>query len=101
MSSSTVVRAACFAVGAIVGGGVAIVVGSKKRESVPPVLVSPGSSAAPPAVTPAGKASLPFIDTTTHGDVRVSTSLAALAPVLKYGNPGTLSTSTRCSNRDS
>ncbi|TCD68239.1 nuclease [Steccherinum ochraceum] len=80
MPSSGLVRAAFFAVGAIVGGGVATAVGAKRK---PTAVVVPSTS------------STPVIEVDTGGVTRISSPNAALVkvdlPVLKYGNPGPIS----------
>lgn len=71
MPSASFIHVACFAVGAVVGGGVATVVSSRR-----PIL-----AARPPAV----------LDLDQTGDAKLSTAVApipALSAVLKYGHPG-------------
>ena len=75
MASSNLVRAAFFAVGAIVGGGVATAIGAGRRKEViqppPPPIVD---------VQPTGVARITAPGALTRVDL----------PVLKYGNPGEL-----------
>lgn len=69
MPSTSVIHVACFAVGAVVGGGVATAISSRK-----PVLRPP-----------------PVIDLDQNGDAKISTALVpapAASAVLKYGHPG-------------
>lgn len=82
MPSATVIRAAFFAVGAAVGGGVATALGASKRKEL---------AVAVPASTSASQ-NFPVIDTGAKGDLRLSPSTGSeIVPVLKYGNPGPLS----------
>jgi endonuclease G len=72
MSSTTLVQAAIFTVGALVGGGVTAALTSRKA----PVAALP-----PPAVVqvgPSGQAQM----------MMQPVSPGMLEPVLKYGNPG-------------
>ncbi|KAF8126515.1 hypothetical protein EV363DRAFT_1452894 [Boletus edulis] len=62
------IHVACFAVGALVGGGVASVVSTHKPTPV----------ARPP----------PIIDLDRKGDAKLSTTVPAVSAVLKYGHPG-------------
>lgn len=72
MPSAAVVHAACFAVGAVVGGGVAAVVSARGSTrpglTVPPIV----------EIGPTGDAKLP----------NAAVSGALVSPVLKYGHPG-------------
>ena len=84
MPSATVIRAAFFAVGAAVGGGVATALGASKRKEL---------AVAVPASTSASQ-NFPVIDTGAEGDLRLSPSTGSeIVPVLKYGNPGPESSS--------
>ncbi|KAG8217222.1 hypothetical protein J3R82DRAFT_5308 [Butyriboletus roseoflavus] len=70
MPNASFLHVACFAVGAVVGGGVATVVSARKPNPTPP-----------PAI----------IDLDQKGDAKISTALATvptLSAVLKYGHPG-------------
>jgi hypothetical protein len=82
MPSSTVLHAACFAVGAIVGGGVITALESRRRVvPLPP----------PPSAT---KASAPLVEVQPTGATRITTPNALVnvePPVLKHGNPGPIS----------
>ncbi|KAG9318149.1 hypothetical protein JVU11DRAFT_222 [Chiua virens] len=74
MSSASFIHAACFAVGAVVGGGVATVVSSRKLQSTP-------TRPQPPAV----------VDLDRKGDAQISTAVATIpttSAVLRHGNPG-------------
>ncbi|EMD38664.1 hypothetical protein CERSUDRAFT_113839 [Gelatoporia subvermispora B] len=83
MPSSTIMHAAVFAVGAIVGGGVATAVSSRRRQ-VPMT---------PPVAVKATDSPSPLVDVQQSG----ATALQTMSPVmmdtavLKYGNPGPLS----------
>ena len=82
MPSATVIRAAFFAVGAAVGGGVATALGASKRKELAVAL---------PASTSSSQ-NFPVIDTGAKGDLRLSSSAGSeIVPVLKYGNPGSKS----------
>ena len=72
MPASSLVRAAFFALGAVVGGGaVATLNASKKREAANAGLKAP------------------VVEVGVAGDPRFSAGAAtAVGPVLKYGNPG-------------
>lgn len=84
MPSTTLVHAACFALGAAVGGGIAAASLSRKRDAVaPPIPVTL-------ARTPAG----PVVELNKGGQLdvaRTAENLTLAGGVLKYGNPGTLS----------
>ncbi|THH15595.1 hypothetical protein EW146_g4897 [Bondarzewia mesenterica] len=87
MPSASIVRAAFFAVGAAVGGGIATVLSASKKNEVQ-VLV-PSAPAPAPTSTPTN---LPIIEVGVKGHPRLSPpSGAEIAPVLKYGNPGPIS----------
>ncbi len=78
MTTTTILKATFFAFGAALGGTVAVLNASKKKEAV--VTVAPSHSQVSP----------PLVEVGTRGDPRFSTSATtAVGPVLKYGNPGT------------
>jgi len=84
--SSTIIQAAIFAAGAVVGGGVAAAITSRKQSHAVPVPSHnmPAVSHVPPVIDmgPKGGAQITSIATTgTFTDL----------PVLKYGNPGAYS----------
>ena len=82
MPSSSLVQAAIFAAGAIVGGGVTAVVTSKRQR---PAETVSSSQAAISTISP------PVVGLGSKGNAELSSavSLAPLATsVLKYGNPG-------------
>lgn len=71
MPSTPFIHVACFTVGALVGGGVATAISSRRPTPV----------ARPP----------PVLDLDKNGDARLSTAVAptsAVSAVLKYGHPG-------------
>ncbi|KAN0075472.1 hypothetical protein V8E55_011495 [Tylopilus felleus] len=70
MPNASFIHVACFAVGAVVGGGIATAISSRK-----PLL-----TARPP----------PVIDLDQKGDATLSTALATIppSPALKHGHPG-------------
>ncbi|KAL4244387.1 Endonuclease [Abortiporus biennis] len=86
MPSSSVLHAAFFAVGAIVGGGVVTAVGASQRKPIPP---PPSSSSVPTQAIPQqpivkvekGVTSISAPGQITQIDL----------PALKYGNPGPIS----------
>ncbi|KAI0665079.1 hypothetical protein C8Q70DRAFT_941880 [Cubamyces menziesii] len=88
MPSSTIVHAAVFAVGALVGGGVATAVSARnKRDVLPPSVPAPVSTqTAPPP---------PVIDVKPGQGTKMETAPGSLmqvdTTVLKYGNPGPIS----------
>jgi hypothetical protein len=86
MPASSIIHAACFALGVAVGGGAVVAINaSKKREAL--------AQASSPKVP-----NLPIVEVGITGDPRLSAGAAtAVGPVLKYGNPGTHAT-TGCSN---
>ncbi|KAI0340674.1 hypothetical protein BDW22DRAFT_391884 [Trametopsis cervina] len=80
MPSTTIIHAAAFAVGALVGGGVATAIESRRR-----VVPLPPSSSGGPS---------PIVQVDQHGKTRISTSGALVtvdSPVLRHGNPGPIS----------
>ncbi|KAF7800258.1 hypothetical protein EIP86_011505 [Pleurotus ostreatoroseus] len=82
MSSTTILHAACFAVGALVGGGIATAVSSGKR-------TVPSPPVAPAAATPG-----PIVEVGTSGVTRLATPGTLVkvdSAILKHGNPGPIS----------
>ncbi|KAH7889958.1 hypothetical protein F5I97DRAFT_1924468 [Phlebopus sp. FC_14] len=84
MSSATVIHAACFAVGAVVGGGVVTVVSARRRPV--PVTATTASSAVTPVAAP-------VIELGPTGDAIISSTAATalVSPVLRHGHPGPVS----------
>jgi endonuclease G len=83
MPSSAIIHAACFAVGAVVGGGVVTAVSSKKRQ-VPISTTSVDASVARVGAPP-------IIEMDKSGGAKISNAVVAstpMPPVLKYGHPG-------------
>jgi endonuclease G len=76
MANSLVVQGAIFAVGALVGGGIATAV-ARKNETVPPQ-----SIAIPQQPV------LPVLQVGTTGNAVIAPNFAIASPPLKYGNPG-------------
>lgn len=79
MASSTILHAACFAVGALVGGGIATAVSNQKRPIPPP---------------PSPSRSQPIVEVAPTGTTRITTPSTLVtidSPVLKHGNPGPIS----------
>ncbi|KAG1749113.1 uncharacterized protein EDB91DRAFT_834654 [Suillus paluster] len=79
MPSAAIIHAACFAVGAVVGGGVVTAVSSRKRQ-IPTSTTSVGTSVSPP-----------IIEMGQSGGAKLSNAVVVSAPnspVLKYGHPG-------------
>lgn len=94
MPSSTIVHAACFAVGALVGGGVAATVTSRRKviPSPPPQAVKvPAPAVTVKPTTPVVKAPAPILEVESRtGQVTVSQDALTQVDnaVLRYGNPG-------------
>ena len=81
MPSATLVHAACFAIGAAVGGGIAAASLSRKRDIVVPSAPSVSSR----------NAAQPVVELSKSGQLdiaRTAQNLALSGDVLKYGNPG-------------
>ncbi|KAG0706377.1 hypothetical protein DFH29DRAFT_170779 [Suillus ampliporus] len=79
MPSSAIIHAACFAVGAVVGGGVVSAVASRKRQI--PISTTPVNTSVAP----------PIIEMGQGGGAKISNAVVAstpTSPVLKYGHPG-------------
>ena len=79
MPSTTIIRAAIFTAGAVVGGCVATAVSNSRNRPV----TSP--------VNPKSDAPQPVIGFDATGKTTISSELSVssnLLPVLKYGNPG-------------
>jgi len=73
------IHAAVFAAGALLGGGIATVVTSRKTEQLVPIRSSVGVGSTP----------RPVLEVESAGKAKVlDTAIALLPPVLKYGNPG-------------
>ncbi|KAI0028520.1 hypothetical protein K488DRAFT_80641 [Vararia minispora EC-137] len=73
MPSSSFIRAAIFAAGAVVGGGIATVVRRRKEESVPTLV-------APPAEKPSPNIEGPAVDVSAKGQLQLTTSTAIAPP---------------------
>lgn len=94
MSSGALIRAAFFTAGAVVGGGIAAAVGSRKQSQ--PAPTHPGTVSLPTTVTPSpvsaplsAPSNLPIVEAGVKGDPRISSVTATeITPVLRYGNPG-------------
>ena len=86
MPTSSLARAAFFALGAAVGGGAVAVLSASKKEKA----VALGSTETTSSKVPRN---FPVVDVGIAGDPRFSAgAAAAVGPVLKYGNPGTYAT---------
>ncbi len=84
MPSSTILQAACFAVGALVGGGVVTAVESRRRAV--PLPPQPTTSTRAPGP--------PIVEVQQTGTTRMTIPNALVgidSPVLKHGNPGPIS----------
>lgn len=83
MPGASIVHAAAFAVGALVGGGAMAVVSARRQQYAPPAPV--------PTVAPTTQQ--PVVDVKPGGVTRISSQVASsasvLPPVLKHGSPGT------------
>lgn len=92
MSSGALIRAAFFTAGAVVGGGIAAAVGSRKQSTPAhtstvslPTTVTPSPVSAPLSAP----SNLPIVEAGVKGDPRISSVTATeITPVLRYGNPG-------------
>ncbi|KAG6879043.1 hypothetical protein C0992_005668 [Termitomyces sp. T32_za158] len=85
MPGSSLVRAAFFTAGAIIGGGVATVISSKNRSAVPPIRPTSVVSDTPIVeLDRAGRAKLQ--------ENALVPSIGVPSSILKYGNPGLSST---------
>ncbi|KIO04109.1 hypothetical protein M404DRAFT_602542 [Pisolithus tinctorius Marx 270] len=86
MPSATAIHAACFAVGAVVGGGIAAAVSARGVGRPRPASATASSTAVIPAVGP------PIVEVGPTGDAKLIPSAAVsgalVSPVLKYGHPG-------------
>lgn len=83
MPGSAIIHAACFAAGAVIGGGVVTAVSSSKKRQIPQASVPTVDSKRAGVLFP------PVVEVGANGDARITNAAAALAsPVLKYGNPG-------------
>ena len=83
MPSASVIHAACFALGAAVGGGIAAASLSRKRDVIVPLVPS----------TSAPSTARPVVELSRAGQLdvaRTAENLALAGGVLKYGNPGTV-----------
>ncbi|KZV62624.1 hypothetical protein PENSPDRAFT_591140 [Peniophora sp. CONT] len=83
MSSSSLVRAAIFAAGAAVGGGVVTVLGRKRAQEAAPV----GVPVYAPPVTSQTPSNTPAVSLGASG-APVLAAGTPVIPVLRYGNPG-------------
>ena len=84
MPTSSVIRAAFFALGAAVGGGAVVALNASKKQgaaTVPSPTADPASSVGP-------RTTRPIIEFGAIGDPHFSQAVEAGYPVLKYGNPG-------------
>jgi hypothetical protein len=85
MPSSAILHAACFAAGAVVGGGLVTAISSKRQISPPPSSVPTIDSGKSRIIIP------PIVEIGATGEARITnaaTAIALASPVLKYGNPG-------------
>ncbi|KAI6019614.1 hypothetical protein F5J12DRAFT_966975 [Pisolithus orientalis] len=86
MPSAAAIHAACFAVGAVVGGGIAAAVSARGVGRPRPASVTSSGTAVIPAVGP------PIVEVGPTGDAKLIPSAAVsgalVSPVLKYGHPG-------------
>ncbi len=85
MASSTIVHAAVFAVGALVGGGVATAVASRRRDALPPIKATTVTTQVP--INP------PVVDVKEGEGAVMKPPIAGNAvqvdtAILKYGHPG-------------
>lgn len=85
MPSSSIIRAACFAVGALVGGGAVAALQQKRQSPVPiPAQTSTTLSSSTPSPS-----SAPVVKTGPNGLPDLAKTLTQTSDaVLRYGNPG-------------
>lgn len=76
MANSLVVHGAVFAVGALVGSGIAVIVARKDR------------STSSQNVTPTQQSAVPVLQVGTTGRAVITPNVGIMSPPLKYGNPG-------------
>ena len=76
MANSLVVHGAVFAVGALVGGGIAATV-ARRNETTSPQVISRSQQ---PGV--------PLLQVETTGNAVITPNVGIVSPPLKYGNPG-------------
>ncbi|KAI0928240.1 hypothetical protein AcW1_005547 [Taiwanofungus camphoratus] len=90
MPGATVMHAAMFAMGALVGGGVATAVGARRRQ----IGLPPGPAPAM-TTTPVQTPQAPIVDVRPGGVTQITSPASVVTslepPVLKYGNPGPIS----------
>lgn len=83
MPASSVIHAACFALGAVVGGGTIVAINASRRKEA---LVR--STASTTQALPPGNGSLVEVGVTGQPRLSQAAGAALAGPVLKYGNPG-------------
>lgn len=90
MPGSAVVHAAVFTAGALLGGGIAAVVTSRKNQQQPVLPTRPVHSPPVPIPVPEQQTQIsPVIGVGTSGKPKFAENEQILvSPVLKYGNPG-------------
>jgi endonuclease G len=76
MANSLVIHGAVFAVGALVGGGIAATI-SRKSEAT-----------SPQNITRTQQPVAPILQVGTTGNAVIATNVGVVSPPLKYGNPG-------------
>lgn len=91
MPSSSIIHAACFAVGAIVGGGTVAALSQKRQTPVPPIPAQ-NSTIVTPSVPAPTQSTAPVVKTNSSGYPDLTKTLAETPnAVLRYGNPGPIS----------
>ncbi|THH04821.1 hypothetical protein EW145_g5244 [Phellinidium pouzarii] len=87
MPNATLVHAACFAIGAAVGGGTVAAIGLSRKRTVPPQASASTSAVLVPAQPPS-----PMLQIGANGMPDLARSAGQFpGTVLKYGNPGPVS----------
>lgn len=76
MANSLVVHGAIFAVGALVGGGIAATIARKNETTSPQNITRPKQPVAP------------ILQVGTTGNAVITTDVGVISPPLKHGSPG-------------
>lgn len=90
MPSASVIHAASFAVGAVVGAGTVALASLQKRQPAAPAAAGPSSMTKP--IAPKAPIQAPVMQMGQHGNLDLTASPGA-GMILKYGHPGEISMS--------
>ena len=90
MPSTTLVHAACFAIGAVVGGGAVAAVGLSRKHQLPTNVTS--TPVQQPSLSPVPiQRHTPVLQVSPSGQLDITKSVVQVpGAVLKYGHPGML-----------